>query len=130
MKRKIQHHLRGWKENSRRKPLLLMGARQVGKTYALKKFGQNEYENTVYLNFEDSPKLCDLFEESLKPKDILKALSIEMNCEIQPGKTLIIFDEVQECPNALNSLKYFCEEAKEQHIAAAGSLLVDRFKSF
>ncbi len=100
-----------------------MGARQVGKTYALKKFGENEYENTVYLNFEDSPKLCDLFEESLKPKDILKALSIEMNCEIQPGKTLIIFDEVQECPNALNSLKYFCEEAKDQHIAAAGSLL-------
>ena len=123
MKRKIQLSLRDWKENSRRKPLLLMGARQVGKTYALKKFGQNEYENMVYLNFEDSPRLCDLFEVSLSPKEILKSLSIEMNCEIQAGKTLIIFDEVQECPNALNSLKYFCEEAKEQHVVAAGSLL-------
>lgn len=80
MKRKIQYHLRDWKENSRRKPLLLMGARQVGKTYALKRFGQIEYENTIYLNFEDNPKLCDLFEASLNPKDILKALSIEMNC--------------------------------------------------
>ncbi len=100
-----------------------MGARQVGKTFALKKFGQDEYVNTIYLNFEDNPRLSKLFDAGLDPKMILKALSIEMNAEIVAGKTLLIFDEVQECPHALNSLKYFCEEAPEQHIVAAGSLL-------
>jgi predicted AAA+ superfamily ATPase len=100
-----------------------MGARQVGKTFVLKKFGEQEYTNTVYLNFEDNPRLCKLFDASLDPKMILKALTIETNAEIIEGKTLLIFDEIQECPNALNSLKYFCENAPEQHIAAAGSLL-------
>lgn len=123
MKRKIMEELHSWKNQTKRKPLILMGARQVGKTFALKKFGELEYINTVYLNFEDNPKLCKLFEASLKPKVILKALSIEMDATIVAGKTLIIFDEVQECPNALNSLKYFCENAQDQHIIAAGSLL-------
>ncbi len=115
--------LLAWKGQSKRKPLILMGARQVGKTFVLKKFGQQEYANTVYLNFEDNPRLCQLFEGSLNPKMVLKALMIEMNAEVVPGKTLLIFDEIQECPNALNSLKYFYESAPEQHIVAAGSLL-------
>lgn len=105
-----------------------MGARQVGKTFVLKQFGASEYEDYIYLNFEDNPRLCQLFESSLKPKDILKALQIEMETQIHPGKTLIIFDEIQECPNALNSLKYFCEEAQEQHVIAAGSLLGVKLK--
>src|SRR3989344_5191715 len=123
MKRKVMESLRAWKGQFKRKPLILMGARQVGKTFTLKKFGEQEYANTVYLNFEDNPRLCKLFEASLDPKMILKALTIEMNSEIIEGKTLLIFDEIQECPNALNSLKYFCENTPEQHIIAAGSLL-------
>lgn len=123
MKRKIMKKLYFWKNDPGRKPLILMGARQVGKTFVLKKFGEEEYVNTVYFNFEDNPRLCQLFEASLNPDEILKALSIEANDEIIAEKTLIIFDEVQECPNALNSLKYFCEKAPEQHIVAAGSLL-------
>lgn len=115
--------LRNWKNQTKRKPLILMGARQVGKTFVLKKFGELEYTNTLYLNFEDNPQLCKLFEASLSPKDILKSLSIEMDATIIAERTLIIFDEVQECPNALNSLKYFCENAQNQHIIAAGSLL-------
>ncbi len=123
MKRTVMNNLRAWKAQSKRKPLILMGARQVGKTFVLKKFGEQEYANKIYLNFEDNPRLCKLFDTSLDPKMILKALTIEMNAEIIEGKTLIIFDEIQECPNALNSLKYFCENAPEHHIAAAGSLL-------
>ena len=123
MKRTITKKLQAWKNDPKRKPLILMGARQVGKTFVLKKFGEDQYTNTVYLNFEDNPRLCKLFEASLDPKMILKALTIEMNTEIVEGKTLLIFDEIQECPNALNSLKYFCENVPEQHIAAAGSLL-------
>jgi predicted AAA+ superfamily ATPase len=115
--------LRSWKKQPKRKPLILMGARQVGKTFVLKKFGAEEYTNTVYLNFEESPHLRKLFDASLDPKVIIKALSIEMDAEIVAGKTLIIFDEVQECPHALNSLKYFCENAPHQHVVAAGSLL-------
>jgi predicted AAA+ superfamily ATPase len=123
MKRKIMDKLRHWKNQLNRKPLILMGARQVGKTFVLKKLGELEYANTIYINFENSPHLCRLFEGSLAPDVILKALSIEFESTIVPGKTLIFFDEVQECPNALNSLKYFYENAPEQHIVAAGSLL-------
>src|SRR3989339_1643069 len=116
MKRTIMKNLIEWKLQLKRKPLILMGARQVGKTFVLKKFGEYEYANTVYLNFEDNPRLCKLFDASLDPKIILKALTIEMDAEIIEGKTLLIFDEIQECPNALNSLKYFCENAHEQHV--------------
>lgn len=123
MKRTIMHDLRVWKNQAKRKPLILMGARQVGKTFVLKKFGEEAYTNTVYLNFEDNPRLCQLFDASLDPEIILRSLTIETNTEIIEGKTLLIFDEIQECPNALNSLKYFCENAPKQHIAAAGSLL-------
>lgn len=115
--------LRAWKNQSKRKPLLLMGARQVGKTFVIKKFGEKEFANTVYLNFEENPRLRTLFDASLDPKVIVKSLSIEMDADIVEGKTLLIFDEVQECPGALNSLKYFCETAPDQHIIAAGSLL-------
>jgi len=123
MKRTITKNLQAWKNDPKRKPLLLMGARQVGKTFVLKKFGEEQYTNTIYLNFEDNPRLCKLFDASLDPKMILKALTIEMNAEIVEGKTLLIFDEIQECPNALNCLKYFCENVPEHHIVAAGSLL-------
>jgi uncharacterized protein len=123
MKRKILQQLISWKTQTKRKPLILMGARQVGKTFALKQFGKEEYANTIYLNFEGNPRLCKLFDSSLDPKVILKSLTIEMNSDIVEGKTLIIFDEIQECPNALNSLKYFYEDAPLQHIVAAGSLL-------
>ncbi len=116
-------NLRSWKQEKNRKPLLLIGARQVGKTFILKKFGNEEYKNSIYINFEDNPRVRKLFDVSLDPKAILKALTIEMNTEIIEGQTLIIFDEIQECPNALNSLKYFCEEAPLQHIVSAGSLL-------
>jgi uncharacterized protein len=123
MKRSIYKNLISWKNQSKRKPLILMGARQVGKTYALKKFGEKEYTNTTYFNFENNPKLCKLFDSSLDPKIILRSLSIEFNVQIEEENSLIIFDEIQECPNALNSLKYFCENEPNLHIVAAGSLL-------
>lgn len=123
MDRHIYENLRRWKQDRSRKPLILKGARQVGKTYVLTTFGALEYDNVAYFNFESSPQLHELFAGSLKPKEILKVLSIELSAEIVPEKTLIIFDEVQECPSALNSLKYFNETANEYHICAAGSLL-------
>lgn len=123
MKRLLLEQLEHWRISPTRKPLLLMGARQVGKTYSLKAFGADRYENTVYLNFESVPALAKLFEQSLKPKAIIAALAIEMGIDIHPGKTLIIFDEVQECPAALNSLKYFNEDEPSYHLCAAGSLL-------
>jgi predicted AAA+ superfamily ATPase len=123
MNRKIFSQLKQWKHSKERKPLILMGARQVGKTYILKAFAASEFDNSLYLNFENNPSLKTLFASSLKPEDILRALSIETNTKIDPGKTLIIFDEVQECPEALNSLKYFQESANHYHLCAAGSLL-------
>ncbi|MCL5261018.1 MAG: ATP-binding protein [Gammaproteobacteria bacterium] len=123
MKREILNQLNAWKEGDRRKPLLLMGARQVGKTYILKQFAKTAYQNSIYINFEDTPGIKSVFEKDLTPEVILKALTIIAEQEIIPGSTLIIFDEIQECPNALNSLKYFCETANEYHICAAGSLL-------
>ena len=123
MKRHLMKNLCDWKASSRRKPLLLMGARQVGKTTLLKTFGQQYYANQVIINFDDRPDLKALFEPNLIPTRIIKDISLELNVEIIPGKTLLIFDEIQECPNALNSLKYFNENANEYHICCAGSLL-------
>ena len=123
MKRNILNSLEKWKLNQKRKPLLLMGARQVGKTHILHEFGRTHYANYVYLNFESMLTLGSLFEKSLDPHDIVKVLAIEKHTQIHPHTTLLIFDEVQECPNALNSLKYFCENAPEYHVCAAGSLL-------
>lgn len=123
MKRDIYQHLIAWKSSDRRKPLILKGARQVGKTYILQAFAAVEYENSVYLDFDEKPQLKGIFEEDLDPERILKELSIYFKQTILPGKTLIIFDEIQECSHALNSLKYFYDKKNEYHVVAAGSLL-------
>lgn len=123
MKRDIYLQLEQWQKSTRRKPLVLNGARQVGKTYALKYFGKHFYTQFAYFNFEKDEKLGRYFDETLDPKLLIKYLSIHSETNIEPQNTLIIFDEIQECSRALNSLKYFCEEANEYHLAAAGSLL-------
>lgn len=123
MKRFILNELIKWKESKYRKPLILKGERQIGKTYILKQFGQENYEGVAYFNFDHDEDLYNLFNNTKNPKRILEQLAFIYGKAIIPGKTLIIFDEIQECPNALNSLKYFQEEANEYHIACAGSLL-------
>ena len=123
MYRKIMEKLIEWKNDKDRKPLILRGARQVGKTYIIKQFGEENYEGVAYFNFDHDTELYNMFENTKDPLRILEQLSFVYGKAIIPGKTLIIFDEIQECPNALNSLKYFEEEAKEYHIISAGSLL-------
>ncbi len=123
MKRFISEKLLKWKNSEDRKPLILKGARQVGKTYILKEFGKENYENVAYFNFDHDDGLAQLFLNTKDPKRIIEQLSLANGKKINPTTTLIIFDEIQECPNALNSLKYFCEEAREYHVACAGSLL-------
>ncbi|VHO02624.1 AAA family ATPase [Candidatus Rhabdochlamydia sp. T3358] len=123
MERDIYKLLEEWRQSVRRKPLVLNGARQVGKTHSLKHFGRTSYKNTAYLNFEKDERLGQYFEGTLDPKQLIKILSIHTETEIEPHSTLLILDEIQECPKALNSLKYFCEEANEYHVVAAGSLL-------
>ncbi|GAI74784.1 unnamed protein product, partial [marine sediment metagenome] len=118
MKRDIEKKLYDWKNSARRKPLILQGARQVGKTYTLKKFGKSAYEETYYFNFEEDPGLDQIFQENLNPERIIKLLSLYSKRNIKSENTLIIFDEIQESNQALNSLKYFCENAPEYHIAA------------
>jgi uncharacterized protein len=133
IKRSINNSLISWKENKNRNPLILQGARQVGKTHLLKSFGSDNYESTAYFNFERNPELAQFFQISKEPKRIIENLSILHGTKIQANNTLIIFDEIQECNEALNSLKYFSEEAPEYHIACAGSLLgvkLSRGKSF
>ena len=120
--RNIINQLIAWKNSSERKPLVLQGARQIGKTYAVSHFAQASYKNSVYCNFEKEKNLASIF-VNLSPKSILASLSALKRQPIIPGETLIIFDEVQACPAALTSLKYFCEEANEYHIVATGSLL-------
>lgn len=123
MKRNKYNELLKWKDSQIRKPLIVRGARQVGKTHLLKLFGKNEYESCLYLNFEADPDLGGLFTHSLKPSTLLDNIRIYLNQDIEPGKTLLIFDEIQESPEALNSLKYFQEQASKYHVVAAGSLL-------
>lgn len=123
MKRFITEKLLEWKNSKDRKPLILKGARQVGKTFILQEFGKNNYDDVAYFNFDHDDGLSDLFENTKDPKRIIEQLSLVNGKKINPETTLIIFDEVQECPNALNSLKYFCEEASNYHVACAGSLL-------
>lgn len=123
MKRFITEKLIKWKNDKSRKPLILKGARQVGKTYVLKEFGVNYYESIAYFNFDHDDTLATLFEHTKDPIRIIEQLSLVIGKKINPITTLIIFDEIQECPNALNSLKYFCEEANDYHVVAAGSLL-------
>ena len=123
MKRFILNELIKWKESKYRKPLIVKGKRQIGKTYILKQFGEENYEGVAYFNFDHDKDLYNLFNDTKNPKRILEQLAFIYGKAILPGKTLIIFDEIQECPNALNSLKYFQEEANEYHIVCAGSLL-------
>lgn len=123
MYRKITDFLKAWKEGSHRKPLILQGARQVGKTYSILEFGRTHYENVAYFNFETNPKLNKTFEENISPNYLVPILSHIAGQTIVKEKTLIVFDEIQLCERALTSLKYFCEDAPDYHIIAAGSLL-------
>lgn len=123
MFRKIMKYLEDWKKSEHRKPLILQGARQVGKTYSILEFGRTAYDHVAYFNFEMNPKLCETFEENISPDYLIPILSYIAGQTIVKGKTLIVFDEVQLCERALTSLKYFCEDAPEYHIIAAGSLL-------
>lgn len=123
MYRNIKAQLIEWKNSRNRKPLILRGARQVGKTYILKEFGNEEYEDVAYLNFDHDESLKTLFKNTKDPHRIINQLSFVVGHSIKENNTLIIFDEIQECPDALNSLKYFHEDAKEYHIVCAGSLL-------
>lgn len=123
MKRKIEEKLKQWQNRTDRKPLILRGARQVGKTYILQKFGEENYANTAYFNFERDRELRLIFENSKDPERIIEQLTLALGETIEPGRTLIIFDEIQECPKALNTVKYFYEMAPEFHLVCAGSLL-------
>lgn len=115
--------LRNWKYKKNRKPLIIEGARQVGKTWIMKEFGRQEYQNIVYINFDSNARVAELFSADLNTQRILHGIEIYVGKKIDPENTLIIFDEVQEVPKALSSLKYFCEDAPEYHIVCAGSLL-------
>ena len=123
MYRKIMRFLEAWKEDEHRKPLVLQGARQVGKTYSVLEFGRTCYENVAYFNFETNPKLNETFEENISPDYLIPILSHIAGQTIVKEKTLIVFDEVQLCERALTSLKYFCENAPDYHIIVLGSLL-------
>lgn len=115
--------LADWKNSPDRKPLVLKGARQVGKTWLMKEFGANHYKSHVYFNFDEEDELKSIFETNKNPQRIIELLSLIAGAKIEPEETLIIFDEIQECPEALNTLKYFKEKANEYHVIAAGSLL-------
>jgi uncharacterized protein len=123
MKRKAIQDMIDWKNDEERKPLVLKGARQVGKTWLMKEFGKNYYKNYVYFNFDEEDELKSIFDTNKNPHRIIELLSMISGERILPDKTLIIFDEIQECPAALNALKYFKEKANEYHVVAAGSLL-------
>lgn len=123
MKRNLINELIQWKNSSRRKPLLLQGARQVGKTYLLKEFGNSQYENLFYFNFEENEEISNIFQKNLSPANILEQLSAFSAQKINTEKGLIFFDEIQLCPKAITSLKYFYEDRPDIHIVAAGSLL-------
>lgn len=112
-----------WKSSDERKPMVLKGARQVGKTWLMKEFGRNYYKSFVYFNFDEEDELKSIFETNKNPQRIIELLSMIAGEKIYPLDTLVIFDEVQECPEALNALKYFKEKANEYHVIAAGSLL-------
>lgn len=123
MYRKIISYLEEWKASEHRKPLILQGARQVGKTYAILEFGRTCYDNVAYFNFETNPRLDDTFAENISPTYLLPILSHIAGQPIVKERTLIVFDEIQLSERALTSLKYFCEEASDYHIIVAGSLL-------
>ena len=123
MKRNAIDNLIKWKNSEERKPMVLKGARQVGKTWLMKEFGKNYYKNYVYFNFDEEEELKSIFQMNKNPERIIELLSLIAETKIEPEETLIVFDEIQECPEALNALKYFKEKAGEYHVIAAGSLL-------
>jgi len=123
MRREIYKDLLKWKNSRGRKPLLLQGVRQCGKTYILKEFGKENYDDVAYFTFEENPDLHETFQKDLDITRIINYLSFAHNKKIDPGKTLIILDEIQLCNRALTSLKFFCDNAPEYHVACAGSLL-------
>lgn len=123
MYRKLIERLKLWKEDENRKPMIIRGARQVGKTWLMKEFGRTCYESCAYISMDENEIMENVFRDAFDIERILSALEIAAGFKIIPGKTLLIFDEVQEIPRALKSLKYFCEEAPEYHVIAAGSLL-------
>ena len=121
--RSIIEELKGWKSRPDRKPLVLKGARQTGKTWILEHFGRTEFEHVASFNFDKDESLYEIFENTKVPERIIAQLKLHTDSPILPHKTLIIFDEIQECNKALNALKYFCEDAPEYAVVAAGSLL-------
>lgn len=124
MKREITSRLREWKAREDRKPLLITGLRQCGKTYTIREFGEEEFEDVAYFNFEEDDAVKAVFDYDFKTERILDELgSVIRKKAIVPGKTLLVLDEIQECPRAITSLKYFCENMPELHVIAAGSLL-------
>lgn len=123
IERGILDVFKAWKDHPLHKPILLKGARQIGKTWAMETFGKECFEYCVKFDFDRQPELASVFQTSKSPDRIVKELALYCEDPIIPGKTLMIFDEIQECEEALNSLKYFCEDAPEYHIIAAGSLL-------
>ena len=115
--------LEEWKNSKDRMPLIIRGARQVGKTWIMKEFGKNNYKKVAYINFDGNTRMVRLFEGDFDIDRIIQGLKIETQVDIDAENTLLIFDEIQEVPKALTSLKYFCENARQYHILAAGSLL-------
>lgn len=123
MYRTVMEQLQKWKAKKHRKPLVIRGARQVGKTWLMKAFGAAEYESVVYINFDNNERMRNLFEGSLAVERLVTGLELYAGHKIDPANTLLIFDEVQEVPTALTSLKYFNEDAPQYQIICAGSLL-------
>lgn len=123
IEREVVSFLKQWKERPMRMPVLLKGARQIGKTWVMETFGKECFDYCAKFDFDRQPEIKSVFQTTKEPKRILKELSLYSNDPIIPGKTLLIFDEIQECEEAFNSLKYFCEDTPEYHIIAAGSLL-------
>ena len=123
MKRKIHNQLLVWKNKQERMPLIVNGARQIGKTFSINEFGKKEFTNMVYLNLETNPDIRQIFEGDISPERIIKLIESSTNQRIIAGETLLFLDEIQANERALTSLKYFCEQAPQYHIVAAGSLL-------
>lgn len=123
MQRSAMNKLISWKNSDKRKPLIVNGARQVGKTWLLKTFGEENYTNVAYISFYNNQRAKNIFDNDFDMNRIILSLQLESNVKISPNNTLIILDEIQECPKALESLKYFCENASDYHVVSAGSLL-------
>ena len=123
MERKMSNKLLEWKNNKEKMPLIVYGARQVGKTYTILSFGKENYKNVAYINFEGNSEIAKIFEQDLEIERIIKQLSVNLGISLLEEDTLIFFDEIQACERALTSLKYFAESSKKYHVIAAGSLL-------